>query len=324
MSKSFGNVVLGWLLCSRVFAQGSAPVATLEVAAQPALFGENVISTQDHEINATFTPDGKAIFFSKALPGWSRLTIVTSERRGGKWQEPRVASFSGQYRDADPFISPDGQRLFFISDRPVDGQPRKTYSLWAVAHREDGSWGIPQLVPGPANTLPNPAYPSVAANGNLYFSSGDAVDSEIYCARWRNGQYEAPEKLSFNRAAYRDLDPIVASDESFLIFSSLNRPGFGSSDLYVSFRRNNTWEEPIVLGKTINSPLNEGQAGLSPDNHRLYFTSSVVPVTGYRSQALFYPGLLAELRGVYNGLGNIYEVDISQIWQRAHLVQKPD
>ncbi|MBK8368965.1 MAG: PD40 domain-containing protein [Bacteroidetes bacterium] len=49
-------------------------------------------------------------------------TIVTVNSRNGKYSKPKVASFSGKYHDLEPFLSPDGLRLYFSSDRPLDNK----------------------------------------------------------------------------------------------------------------------------------------------------------------------------------------------------------
>lgn len=59
----------------------------------------------------------------------------------------------------------------------------------------------------------------------------------------------APGMLPAEAAEFNDHDPFIAPDESCLIFSS-NRPGgYGSNDLYISFRNDNdTWTAPRNMG----------------------------------------------------------------------------
>src|SRR5262245_31379064 len=66
---------------------------------EPVIFGEGVISTPEDELNATFTPDGKSLYFSKNTPGSLQGVIVVSNYKNGKWSSPQVAPFSGQYSD---------------------------------------------------------------------------------------------------------------------------------------------------------------------------------------------------------------------------------
>ena len=105
-------------------------------APEPQLFGENLISTADDESHPAFTPDGKTLYFLKNDPSFNHWTIVVSHEQNGKWSTPEVAPFSGQFSDADPFITVDGQRFFFISTRPVNGKPKEDTDIWMMKKKE--------------------------------------------------------------------------------------------------------------------------------------------------------------------------------------------
>ena len=104
-------------------------------APEPQLFGENLISTGDDESHPAFTPDGKTLYFLKNDPSFNHWTIVVSHEQNGKWSTPEVAPFSGQFSDADPFITLDGQRFFFISTRPVNGKAKEDTDIWMIEWR---------------------------------------------------------------------------------------------------------------------------------------------------------------------------------------------
>jgi NAD(P)H-binding len=76
------------LLASRLQAQSPLPGQS-PLQGKPHLFGTGVTSTQDAEANASFTPDGNTVYFSKHNPGWGHITIVVSHRNGGHWTSPR-------------------------------------------------------------------------------------------------------------------------------------------------------------------------------------------------------------------------------------------
>src|SRR3954469_2477622 len=154
---------IGLLLCAvHSFSQqvqkrtenwATQPIQSLEITSEPHIFGEDVISTPDYEFNASFTPDEKTVYYSKSDPVFSRISIIESKRNRSKWGTPAMASFSGQWKDTDPFISPDGSKLFFASDRSTDGSltARKDYDLWYV-ERSKAGWGAPVHLPAPINT----------------------------------------------------------------------------------------------------------------------------------------------------------------------------
>src|SRR5689334_3694092 len=112
-------------------------------AAQPiVLFAPGEISTGDFELNSTFMPDERTVYYTKRSPKAQYWAIVESHLVGGKWSAPVVASFSGQYNDFDPFVSPDGNRLYYSSNRPVNGTPKTDFDIWYV-ERTAGGWSEP-------------------------------------------------------------------------------------------------------------------------------------------------------------------------------------
>ena len=45
--------------------------------------------------------------------------IVCSKKIKNKWTTPELVSFSSEHRDIEPFLSADGLRLYFSSNRPL-------------------------------------------------------------------------------------------------------------------------------------------------------------------------------------------------------------
>lgn len=286
-------------------------------AGTPRIVGEGTVSSSDFEFNFAKTASSDRAFFSKALlPDWRRISIVTTRNRQGEWQEPRLVPYSGQFRDADPFIAPDQSRLIFISDRPSKYQKKPSdYSLWVVKppfHQAQE----PELLEGDFYQTVLPLYPSLSVKNDLYFSALDSLlDSDIYSVPNENGKYGSAIKLSFNSPQHRDLDPVISPDGTFIIFTSASRKGLGGTDLYVTFSNGGNWTEPVNLGKEVNSPGSEGQPGISSDGKTLYFTSNRPQgtATSPRPKAVSNKQFIQELRSPYNGLGNIWEVNIENI-----------
>jgi Tol biopolymer transport system component len=67
----------------------------------------------------------------------------------------------------------------------------------------------------------------------------------------------------------------IAPDESYFIFCSFRKGGFGSGDLYVCFKeKNGSWSKPINMGDKINTNLNERFPNVTPDGKYLFFNST--------------------------------------------------
>jgi len=79
----------------------------------------------------------------------------------------------------------------------------------------------------------------------------------------------------------KGINPLIAPDGSFLVFSAELAGQLGENDLYIARRGPGaTWSPPQHLGTTVNTPRAEFAPGLSPDGRYLFFTSErpgVVP-----------------------------------------------
>ena len=98
-------------------------VLTLSAAAGqgPQIFAPGLISDANEQWRITFTPDGRTAYFAeseKFFPFTRQATIYTSTLSEGAWSAPVVAPFSGAHSDIDPFITPDGQRLYSRRSAP--------------------------------------------------------------------------------------------------------------------------------------------------------------------------------------------------------------
>jgi hypothetical protein len=111
-----------------------------------------------------------------------------------------------------------------------------------------------------------------------------------------------------------EIDACIAPDESFIVFASYNRPDdLGRGDLYISFNQNGVWTPAKNLGDKINSNAREYCPILSPDGKYFFFTSFRGFADKPLEKTLTYPQLMSHLKSVRNGLGNIYQVDVSAL-----------
>ncbi|HZS05581.1 MAG TPA: hypothetical protein VFD58_12145 [Blastocatellia bacterium] len=120
----------------------------------PELFAAGVINTSADEYGPAFTPDGRTLHFTRRVNRRDSEFIYVSHLNDGKWSEPVVAPFSGKYFDKEPFVTPDGSKLFFASLRPVNGKevngPRD-FNIW-FARKTPSGWGEPQPLEAPVNS----------------------------------------------------------------------------------------------------------------------------------------------------------------------------
>lgn len=297
-----------------------APYASVKAMPAPTIFAEGSISTDDYESHPAFTPDGRTLYFLKDSPTFNFWTIVVSHFRNNRWTTPEVAPFSGQYRDADPFITADGSALYFISDRPnaaasVKDAPQ-SLDIWMMERRGDG-WSEPKNLGVPVNSTGNEWHPTLASDGTLYFGSdrtGGKGRTDIYRSRLVKGKYTEPENLGDGvNTAFDEFEPYVAPDQSYLIFMAARPDGRGGSDLYLSYNRAGAWTKATNLGEKINSSGSEYSPKVSPDGRYFFWTSTRGFGSTPQTKRLTYAELLAKLRSPRNGLGDIYQIDLSAL-----------
>jgi len=104
----------------------------------------------------------------KAALKIERNKIFMSSMKGGKWTNAVPFYLNNDaYSVANPFLSPDGSRLYFVSDMPGGYGETDIY----YCNREGNEWGQPINMGPNINTFNREKYPNMAANGDFYFSS---------------------------------------------------------------------------------------------------------------------------------------------------------
>jgi Tol biopolymer transport system component len=280
----------------------ASPYALPAPAPVPVVFGPDVISTGEFESSASFTPDGQTLYFVRSEPRAGHWTIYQSHFEAGRWTTPGVAPFSGQFRDSDPYMTADGRQLFFISDRPVDGVAKADMDIWIMDRTAQG-WSEPHNPGAPLNSAQSEWHPTMTSRGTLYFGSsrsGGYGLTDIYRATSGGGAWHVQNLgAPVNTVGY-EYEPLIAADESYLIFMAYRPDAHGASDLYISWSAGSTWTAPVNLGPPINSTELEFGPTLSPDGKYLFFTST----RKFSSDA-------TELTPPGNGNGDIYQVDLA-------------
>jgi len=283
---------------------------------EPALFAPGVVSTGFQEFSINFSPTGDEVFFYATGPTYTPRIILHSRLEDGIWSNPREAAFSDPGRtDLYPFVTPDGNRLFFCSFRSSGGSGTRM-EIWFVERTERG-WSEPQKIDFGGDFGGLGTFPSVATNGNLYFNRIlDSPSSAIYVSRFENGRYHRPENLgpAVNNQA-GDHHPFIASDESYLLFSSQREEdSFGGSDLFISLHQEDgTWSAAKNLGPKVNTSYGERSPFVTADGKYLFFSSSRPVADLLPDGPLNYEEINRRLHSPGNGLQDIYWISTEAI-----------
>lgn len=307
------------VLCASLWTASDPPYASKQPLPEPTIFAPGVISSGDFDSHPAFTPDGKTLYFLRSSPTFNFWTIVVSHFENNHWTTPDVLSISGQYRDADPFITRDGKRFYFISDRPKDAADTRTdrsLDIWFMEKSGNG-WGPPQNLGAPVNSAGNEWYPTLAQDGTIYFGSdrpGGKGRTDIYRSRLVDGKYTEPENLGDAiNTQFEEFEPYISPDQKYLIFMTQRPDGHGGSDLYISYQRDGSWTKAVNLGDKINSSGSEYSPLVSPDGKYFFWSSTRSTASTSQTKRLTYQDFLTRLRSPGNGLGDIYQIDLSAL-----------
>lgn len=284
---------------------------------EPQVFQPGVISKGDYESHPTFSPTGDTLYFIKCSYDLKVSAICVSYKRNGKWTQAQVASFSGKYMDADPFVARDGKTLYFMSNRPLkEGDPIKDDTdIWKVTLSATG-WGAPVRMEAPVNSEADEYYPTIADNGNIYFGSprkGGLGGSDIWRCRYENGKYQSAENLgeAINTPG-NDYEAFIAPDESYLIYNS-SATTSSHLDFYISYNKNGVWTKAVKLPEPLNSDGIEWSPKVTRDKKWFYFSSTRNRWADTPAKAENIEQFNKRLQGAGNSLADIYLVDFEVI-----------
>ena len=250
-------------------------------AGEPQLFAEEFVSKDDiSEFGSVFNKRCDEFYFATDVGGLSKIWMT--QRMKGKWSEPKKIIEHNNYSFNDPFLDPEENRLYYISDMPKDSTDTTgDYDIW-YSERVGMNWSIPINAGSKINTDANEYYISFASDGAMYFASNKNKskkrqhDYDIYKSNFVDNEYQTPEKLSdsINTSRY-EADVFIDPNESYIIFCSARRDGFGHGDLYISFKsKNNEWTKAINMGPKINSANHELCPFVTQDGKFLLYTSN--------------------------------------------------
>jgi Tol biopolymer transport system component len=287
----------------------------------PKLFGKGVLSDGLSNRDFTISPDGGEIFFTLQQPRFLSSTILRMKKSNGKWGKPEVAPFSGKYRDLEASFSPDGNRIFFSSDRPVTGTTAKQdFDIWEIIRLPKGGWGTPVHLDTMVNSDKDEYCPSVAKNGDLYFTVaaayGKGKEDIVMCTPVRD-VYSKPVSLpeAINSPNY-EFNPFIDPDEQFIIFSSQGRKDdLGGGDLYISRKdKEGSW----LPAKHLPAPINSAGLDYCPyvtrDKKYFIFTSNRANSQFSDLKTKTYQQLKDLMTKPGNGFDDIYWVKFDNNW----------
>ncbi|UOQ55452.1 RICIN domain-containing protein [Hymenobacter cellulosivorans] len=255
------------------------------------------LNTPGNELQPVLAPDGKTLYFARTKFAGNTEgntesgDIWVSQSTDGQTWAPPVrldALNTRQNNGVMSVVGADGGQLLVRGLYERDG-----------SFRDEGA----SLISRAASTKSKPDRPQPLTINN-YYSAGAATTffmaadqktlllslergdsfggNDLYVSRPKaDGSWSEPQSLGgvLNSPGF-EFAPWLAPDGKTLYFSSYGHAGYGSADIFVSTRLDETWSkwtEPRNLGPTLNGPGFDAYFMLSADGKQAYYAASRAP-----------------------------------------------
>ena len=223
-------------------------------------FAPGIVNTEEWGDAGVFSPDMKKFHVTrwKHSSDAKEPVPVTFKMVGDRWQKT-VEPVGTRW----PSHSPDGKTLHYGAKYKV---------------RTADGWSEMKSL-GPAFEALEIMSLNASAKGTLVLDErgSSAGDGIIRYSKLINGKWEDPKPFpkQINTGTW-NAHPYIAPDESYMMWDGERDTGFGSSDLYISFRqKDGSFGEAINLGNKVNTEAEEGGPQITPDGKYLLFNRMV-------------------------------------------------
>lgn len=246
---------------------------------EPLVFLPHLLDAKVHHLHSTpvFSPSGDEMFFTAYINNKMPQIIFQCKRIEGKWQKPSVATFSGKYQDGRTVFSPDGNKFYFYSKRPVSDEDSisKYPNIW-MSTKQDSAWSDPKMVEMPDSIGLGFRPSHYSKDGAFYFEViVTERDPEVYQCKLINDIPTNIKKLNSNINITGKIEgaAITSICEKYLIFDTYERNKGDKSKIYISKRQENgDWgkaKKVTKIGKTEVTRF----PGFTFDGKYFFFTS---------------------------------------------------
>ncbi len=239
-----------------------------ETVGQPENLGPNVNSSYYDHL-PLISPDGSKLYFTRKLSDDNNLSAFNDDIYYAEILP--TGAFTKAVNIGPPlntaehnfacYISADNNRLY-VANKYI----KNTYNFSGLSvstKQKDNTWSKPKPLPIPDLINKNEFahyYLNITENVVLMSVQGNDSygDLDLYVAqKYSDGTWTKPKNLgpTINTVGAEG-SVFLAADGKTLYFSSTGHPGFGSYDMYMSKRLDDTWtnwSKPLNLGDKINS-----------------------------------------------------------------------
>lgn len=257
-------MLLRKLVLSILLISGTQELSSQELAfGQPIKLGSQ-INSDDEELGAMLSDDGKNLYFTRAFHAnnmggkYAGTDIWVSKKdEQGNWLPASNAGNQWNNKQSNSVIG-------------INHDHTVVYLLNAYSNKSgiafsklfSGAWGTPEFIPIPGINRDDFVGFYVSPTFDVILISMKGKDSfgeeDLYVSLKDSfGKWTEPKNLgtTINTKGF-EISPFLSQDKKRLFFSSNGHPGFGDADVFYCDRLFDSWETwsvPKNLGDRINS-----------------------------------------------------------------------
>ena len=274
--------------------EGASPLGAPQLLSGP-------VNSPGNEVHPVLSPDGNTLYFARTKFAGNTegntdsgdAWMSQSTDKGQTWGTPvRLDGVNTPQNNAVEATTGTGGQLLLVRgtygrDGFVDdGLSRLAQSAATAAGATAKSTRPEALrIANFYSAVPGTGF-YMSADGKTLLLSLERGDAEggndIYLSRPDgSGGYTEPKSLGpvLNSPGF-DFAPWLTPDGKTLYFASYGHMGYGSADIFVSQRLDESWtkwSEPRNLGPALNGPGFNAFLSLTPDGKTAYYSSSATP-----------------------------------------------
>jgi outer membrane protein OmpA-like peptidoglycan-associated protein/tetratricopeptide (TPR) repeat protein len=226
----------------------------------PTRLGEPVNTIENNEAAIGISIDGKQMFFFRSGNINQGNIFVTESEDVYNWSDPKLLreDVNSKYRETHATITPDGNSIFFTSNRKggFGGS-----DIYVMRRLPNDKWSEPQILPKQINSEYDEESPYVHPDGvTLFFSSkGHATMGGydvFYSIMSKDGAFSEPVNLGYPiNTPDDDVSYVMNMDGRRGYIATVKEDGFGDLDLY-EILQSGVYDNNLVVYDGIVSDIN--------------------------------------------------------------------
>ena len=250
----------------------------------------NVINSKFNEICPVVSPDGQKLYFTRWKhpdnlgPNKNQDIWVSNWQPDRTWSKPTLypAPLNNEENNAVCGITPNGKTLLLNNVYGKDGTMEKGVSFSFLLRT--GEWSFPKAlkIVNFKNKSEYSEY-TLAPDGKVLLMTTESKDTyggkDIYVSFLNaDDTWSEPTNVGpIVNTGESESTPFIAPDGVTMYFSSSGHVGYGSNDIFLSRRLDDTWQNwsaPENLGPIVNTPQWDGYFSVSAKGDFAYFSST--------------------------------------------------